>query len=74
MVNVQRHSDHHRSAGTRYWRLCVLDDAPVYPFGLAVVAAIAFVPPLWRRFMRPLLDEWDRRLASPEERELLRAK
>jgi alkane 1-monooxygenase len=72
MVNLPRHSDHHRSAATRYWDLAVLDDAPYYPYGTAIMSTIALVPPLWFRVTAPYLEDWDRRLASAEELSLLR--
>ena len=34
---------------------------------------IAMVPPLFKRVMTPALNEWDRRYATPAERELARA-
>jgi hypothetical protein len=71
MVNAPRHSHHHRSAGTRYWDLTILDDAAIYPFGTAVMSVIALVPPLWFRVMRPPLEDWGRRLASAEELALI---
>lgn len=70
-VNLPRHSHHHVRAGTPYWDLRVLDDAPILPFGLSVMSAIALVPPLWFRVIAPRLDEWDRRLASAGELALL---
>jgi alkane 1-monooxygenase len=71
MVNLPRHSDHHRSAGTRYWGLAILDNAPFYPYGIAIMSTIALVPPLWFRVTAPYLADWDRRLASAEELSLL---
>lgn len=70
-VNLPRHSHHHASAGTPYWDLCVLDDAPILPFGLSVMSAIALVPPLFFRVIGPRLEDWDRRLASAEELALI---
>ncbi|MBZ0226917.1 MAG: fatty acid desaturase [Bauldia sp.] len=71
MVNLPRHSHHHRSAGKPYWELTVLEDAPVYPFGTAVMSAIALFPSLFFRIVEPRLADWDERLASDDERALL---
>jgi hypothetical protein len=70
-LNLTRHADHHEDAGRRYWKLRVLGDAPIYPFGLGIMETIALVPPIWFRCVHPLLEDWDRRLASAEELELL---
>lgn len=70
-VNLPRHSHHHASAGTPYWDLRILDDAPILPFGLSVMSVIALVPPLYFRVIGPRLDDWDRRLASAEELALI---
>jgi hypothetical protein len=70
-VNLPRHSHHHVRAGTPYWDLRVLDDAPILPFGLTVMSMIALVPPLYFRVIGPRLEDWDRRLASAEELALL---
>jgi hypothetical protein len=32
------------------------------------------VPYFWRKYSEPLLADWDRRHASPEEREYLKSK
>jgi alkane 1-monooxygenase len=71
MVNLPRHSHHHRSAGTPYWELTVLDDAPVYPFGTAVMSTVALYPPWFFSIVEPRLADWDDRLASDDERALL---
>jgi alkane 1-monooxygenase len=70
-LNLTRHAHHHEDAGRRYWKLTVLDDAPIYPFGLGIMETIALMPPIWFRCVHPLLEDWDRRLASAEELELL---
>ena len=44
------------------------------PYGYMGSIILAFIPGLWPRLSRPLLADWDRRLASPEEREYLRSK
>ena len=71
MVNLPRHSHHHRSAGTPYWELTVLEDAPVYPYGTAAMSTIALYSPLFFHIVEPRLADWDDRLASDDERSLL---
>ncbi len=61
MLNAPRHSDHHAHP-TRAYPALRLGDAgdsarPLLPRSLPVMAAIAMVPPLWRRMM-------DRRVAA----------
>jgi alkane 1-monooxygenase len=71
MVNAPRHSHHHRSAGTRYWDLTIIDGSAILPYGSAIMSAIALVPPLWFRVIGPPLADWDARLASAAEWALL---
>lgn len=59
MVNAPRHSDHHAHPGRIYPSLRLAQaetPRPLLPYSLPVMAAIAMVPPLWRRVM-------DRRVA-----------
>ena len=74
MINLHHHSEHHRSASRPYWKLGVPEDAPVYPAGIGCMAFAAFYPRLFFRLTEPLLQDWDRRLASAEELELLRTR
>jgi alkane 1-monooxygenase len=69
--NLPRHADHHMSASKPFWQLEAAG-APLLPHGYQTMALIALVPPLWHRKLEPLLDDWDRRLASEDERRLLR--
>jgi hypothetical protein len=71
LFNLPRHSHHHISPQRHYWELEPLPEAPFLPFGYFVMSLCAFVPPLYRRVMARLLDDWDRNHASPEERALL---
>jgi hypothetical protein len=70
--NLPRHSDHHMSATKDFWRLNAQPRAPMLPYGYQTMAFIALTPPLWRRIMKPLLEDWDRNYASDAERELVR--
>lgn len=71
LYNLPRHSHHHLHATRPFWRLQVEPDGPVWPFGYMTMILVALVPPLFRRIADPLLAEWDRTRASPEERLLL---
>ena len=68
-----RHSHHHAEADAQYWTLDAMPEAPTLPVGYLTMMPIAMVPPLFKRVMTPALNEWDRRYATPAERELARA-
>lgn len=61
LLNAPRHSDHHSHPSRPYPALRLPEDAPRLPWPLPLAAAIALVPPLWHRLMRPHLA----RLAPP---------
>lgn len=58
-VNAPRHSDHHVTPSRPYPAL-QLDRAtmPILPHPLPVMAALALVPPLWRRVMDRRCAQW----------------
>ena len=62
MLNAPRHSDHHAHPARPYpsLRLPPPHAAPRLPYSLPVMAAIALVPPLWRRVMARELAKWQR--------------
>ena len=64
LLNAPRHSDHHAHPARPYPALRLPEDAPRLPWPLPLAAAIALVPPLWHRLMRPHLA----RLAPPPPR------
>jgi fatty acid desaturase len=70
--NLSRHSDHHLSMAKPFWDLKPVVDAPQLPHGYGTMIMMAFIPPLWRRAIDPLLLDWDRRLASAGELALIR--
>ena len=70
-LNLPRHSEHHQDASAHFYQLDAASEAPNLPYGYATMALIAFVPPLWNRIIDPLLADWDRRLASEDERRLV---
>jgi fatty acid desaturase len=71
--NLALHADHHLAASKPYWELRPKSDAPRLPCGYVAASLIALFPPLWRRMIDPLLEDWDRRLATEEERRLVAA-
>lgn len=60
LINLQRHSDHHYKPDRRYPLLQTYEpnEAPELPFGYPLLAAIAMVPPIWRRMMNPRVRKW----------------
>jgi alkane 1-monooxygenase len=70
--NLPCHSVHHGLAGRPFWKLGADRNAPTLPYGYQTMAAIALIPPLWRRLMNPLLQQWDDQFASEAERAILR--
>ena len=67
LINLQRHSDHHYKPDRRFPLLQTYTeaDAPQLPFGYPLMAAIALVPPVWRRIMNPKVRRW-RAMYYPE--------
>ncbi len=67
LINLQRHSDHHYKPERRFPLLQTYSEteAPQLPYGYPIMAAIAFVPPLWRRIMNPRVRKW-RAMYYPE--------
>lgn len=67
MINLQRHSDHHKRPDRRYPLLQTFPqaEAPKLPMGYPAMGVLAMIPPLWRRRMNPRVREW-RRLHYPE--------
>jgi alkane 1-monooxygenase len=57
MLNAPRHSDHHAHPARRYpeLRLAETGREPMLPASLPAMAALAMVPPLWKRVMNPRL-------------------
>ncbi|MFN3724339.1 MAG: alkane 1-monooxygenase [Paracoccaceae bacterium] len=58
MLNAPRHSDHHAHPARPYPALRLTEDAPLLPWPLPLACALAMVPRLWRRRMRPHLKRW----------------
>ncbi len=63
LINLQRHSDHHKHPQRRYPVLQHYDEseAPQLPFGYPTMLIMAVVPPLWFWLMNPRVDRWRER-------------
>ena len=55
LFHLQRHSDHHTHPQRRYQLLRHYDDLPTLPSGYPGCYLLAWLPPLWFRFMHPRL-------------------
>ena len=53
LLNMGRHSDHHRVMTRSYDGLEALSGGAVLPSGYAAALLMALIPPLWRRIMDP---------------------
>lgn len=61
MLNAPRHSDHHLRPARAFPALEVTPATmPMLPRSLPVMAAIAMVPPLWRRIMDRRVKRWQK--------------
>ncbi|MBA3909410.1 MAG: alkane 1-monooxygenase [Rhodobacter sp.] len=60
MLNAPRHSDHHANPSRPFpaLRLPPEDQAPRLPWPLPLACAMALMPRLWRRAIRPHLARW----------------
>lgn len=62
MLHAPRHADHHLHPGRAYPGLQLNPGAtPMLPRSLPAMAALALVPPLWRRVMDRRLAKWQAR-------------
>ena len=73
LFNLPRHAHHHLRAGDPYWELKPHPGALALESGYMAAILLAMVPPLWTRMMARALSDWDERLATREERALVRA-
>ncbi len=65
LLNAPRHSDHHAHPARPYPALRLPEDAPRLPWPLPLAAAIALIPPLWHRLMKPHLARLTPRPTDP---------
>lgn len=56
LFNLMSHSDHHVHQFQPFWALQTTNFFPQLPFPTPLAVIIAFVPPLWRWIMDPLVD------------------
>jgi alkane 1-monooxygenase len=68
LFNAGWHSDHHVNGERPYREIELPASAPINPHSAGLTFAMALVPPVWFRFMNPLVDDWLTEFASPEER------
>lgn len=61
LFNLARHSDHHANPTRPYPLLMHNEASPQLPAGYAAMFVLAAFPPLWRRVMDPLVDEYESR-------------
>ena len=72
LYNLNRHSSHHERTSLRYWELKSYPDAPTLPCGYLHCLYLAyFAPFLFKKMMKPKLDEWDEKFASDEEKQII---
>lgn len=70
LCNLTRHAHHHVEPAKPFWELRTDQNCPKLPHGYLTCILIALIPPLWHAMMTPRLQAWDRRFATPQEREL----
>lgn len=63
---IGRHSDHHDRGETEFWNLKSLG-APNMGKGYLPMFVLALIPPLWHRYMKYVLAEWDEKYATEGE-------
>ena len=72
LYNLNRHSAHHEKTNLRYWELNSYPDAPTLPYGYLHCLYIAyFLPLIFKKMMKPKLEDWGDNFASDEEKQLL---
>ena len=68
-IEIGRQADHHDRGETHFWEL---EDcgAPDTGYGYYAMLALIMVPPLWERFIKPRLADWDKNRASEGEQKI----
>ena len=66
---IGRHSDHHARGEIEFWKLKNLG-APNIGKGYLPLFVLTLIPPLWHRYMKQVLAEWDEKYASSGERQI----
>ena len=68
-IEIGRQGDHHVRGETYFWELDDVD-APNYGIGFFSLFVLTLIPPLFRKFTRELLEDWDRNKATDSERKI----
>jgi alkane 1-monooxygenase len=68
-IEIGRQADHHDRGETHFWELDEVG-APNTGIGYFTLFALALVPPVFNRFMKKHLDDWDKNFATEAEREI----
>ena len=68
-IEIGRQGDHHVRGETYFWELDDVD-APNYGIGYFSLFVLTLIPPLFRKFTRELLEDWDRNKATDSERKI----
>ena len=71
--DIGRHADHHDHPLRPSVALCVSPGAPELHCGYLTLIGMTLIPPLFDRFMKPRLDDWDRNYATDAELAYMRA-
>ena len=68
-IEIGRQADHHDRGETHFWELDEVG-APNTGVGYFTLFALALIPPVFNRFMKKHLDNWDKNFATEAEREI----
>lgn len=55
LFNLQRHSHHHADASVEFQHLKHYEEAPQLPLGYPSMVLLALFPPLWKKYMDPMV-------------------
>ena len=75
LINVTRHSDHHRNSNLKFWELDPYPkNAPMLPYGyLSMIYLLLLTPFLYHKIMSKKLLDWDMNYANDKERKLVKS-
>jgi len=68
-IEIGRQADHHDRGETHFWELDEVG-APNTGIGYFTLFALALFPPVFNKFMKKHLDNWDENFATEAEREI----
>ena len=76
LINLTRHSDHHRNPNLKFWELDPYPEtAPMLPYGyLSMIYLLLLAPFLYHKIMSKKLLDWDMNYANDKERKLVKSK